>query len=59
MVIDPIAGHQPLTEASYVNLPAIALRGTDSPLLGTDSPLHQVDTATPGNNKGAHSMGLM
>ncbi|ELW72309.1 40S ribosomal protein SA [Tupaia chinensis] len=52
VVTDPSADHQPLTEASYVNLPSIAL-------CNTDSPLHCMHIAIPCTNKGAHSVGLM
>jgi len=52
VVSDPRTDHQPVTEASYVNIPVVAF-------CNTDSLLRYVDIAIPCNTKAPHSIGLM
>lgn len=52
VVTDPACDHQPITEASYVNIPVIGF-------CNTDSPLRLIDIAIPCNNKQPTSVGLV
>jgi len=52
VITDPRADHQPITEASYVNIPVVAF-------CNTDSPMKFIDIAIPCNTKSIYSVGLM
>jgi len=52
VVTDPFADHQPVKEASFVNIPTIAF-------CTTDVSLRNVDVCIPANTRQKHSIALM
>jgi len=52
LISDPRSDHQPVTEASYANIPIVAF-------CNVDSPTKFIDIAVPCNNKSPQSIGLM
>ena len=44
IITDPVADHQAITEASYVNIPIISF-------VNSDNPLRYIDIAIPCNNR--------
>jgi len=52
VISDPRSDHQPVTEASYANIPIVAF-------CNVDSPTKFIDIVIPCNNKSSQSIGLM